>query len=50
MAYVSCLTASGNSFKNMNDACETASCRFMGSTHISENIPRCCWQLRKVNR
>ena len=35
-------TASGNLFKNMSDARETANCSFTGITHISEKISRCC--------
>ena len=30
------LTTSGNLFRNMSDACETANCSFTGITHISE--------------
>ena len=40
LSYV--LTASGNLFLNMSDARETAICSFMGITHISEKISRCC--------
>ena len=40
LSYV--LTASGNLFSNMSDACETANCSFTGITHISEKISRCC--------
>ena len=29
------LTASGNLFLNMSDACETANCSFMGITHVN---------------
>ena len=36
------LTASGNLFRKMSDACETANCSFTGITHISEKISRCC--------
>ena len=40
LSYV--LTASGNLFRNMNDARETANCSFTGITHISEKFSRCC--------
>ena len=40
LSYV--LTASGNLFRNMSDARETANCSFMGITHISEKISRFC--------
>ena len=40
LSYV--LKASGNLFRNISDACETANCSFMGITHISEKISRCC--------
>ena len=40
------LTASGNLFRNMSDARETAICNFTGIIHISEKISRCCQQLR----
>ena len=36
------LTASDNLFGNIGDARETAICSFMGITHISEKISRCC--------
>ena len=39
-------TASGNVFRNMSDASETAICSFMDITHISEilKISRCWLQ------
>ena len=40
LSYV--LTVSGNLFRNMSDARETANCSFTGITHISEKISRCC--------
>ena len=41
--HLSCvLTASGNLFRNMSDARETANCSFTGITHISEKISGCC--------
>ena len=40
LSYV--LTASGNLFCNMSHARETENCSFMGITHITENISRCC--------
>ena len=36
------LTASGNLFRNMSDARETANCSLTGIDHISEKISRCC--------
>ena len=36
------LTASGNLFRNMRSARETANCSFTGITHIIERISRCC--------
>ena len=42
------LTASGNLFLNLSDACKTAICSFTGITHIPETISRCCLQLRKL--
>ena len=36
------LTASGNLFRNISDARETAICSFEGITYISEKISRWC--------
>ena len=36
------LIASGNLFRNMSGARETADCSFTGITHISEKISSCC--------
>ena len=42
------LTASGNLFRNMSDARETANCSFTGITHISEKIFRFYLHLRNA--
>ena len=40
LSYV--LTPSGNIFRNMSDAHETANYSFTGDNHISEKKSRCC--------
>ena len=49
MAYISCKQHLEIFSGTMSDACETEIYSFTGITHISEEISRCCLQLRELN-